>query len=99
MVLVPGLAGSAAEFGAQIAWFGTRPHATAADGQGQPSRRVLAVEPMRTGDLSVDGQARQLAGIIEGEGEGPCVVVGHSHGGLVALSLAVQRPDLVAGLP
>ncbi|GAA3227519.1 hypothetical protein GCM10010532_060960 [Dactylosporangium siamense] len=86
-MLVPGLAGSRTEFDAQVARFA---------GAGPRQRRVVAVEPPETGDLGVDGQARRLAGRISGEG--PCVLVGHSHGGLVALSLAVQRPDLVAGL-
>ncbi|MEV4508499.1 alpha/beta hydrolase [Dactylosporangium sp. NPDC049525] len=93
---MPGLAGSGDEFSAQVAWFGGgRP----GDAPGGPARRrVVAVEPFTGGDLSVDGQARQLAALLEGQGDAPCVVVGHSHGGLVALSLAVQRPELIAGL-
>ena len=60
------------------------------------SARVVG--PFVDGDLTVDGQARRLAEVVTAQGFDPCVVIGHSHGGLVALSLAAQRPDLVAGL-
>ena len=56
------------------------------------------VDPFVDGDLTVDGQARRLAESMAAQGLDRCVVIGHSHGGLVALSLAAQRPDLVAGL-
>ena len=41
--------------------------------------------------------ARAIAPILEEIGR-PVVVVGHSHGGRVAVALAEERPDLVAGL-
>ncbi|MFF5174195.1 alpha/beta fold hydrolase [Micromonospora sp. NPDC000089] len=85
LVLVPGLAGSVDEFAAQVEHF-------------SPGRLVRAIEPFRDGDLSVDGQARRLAELLIKEGIERCGVVGHSHGGLVALSLAVHHPGLVAGL-
>jgi len=67
----------------------------AALGEYLPGR---VVEPFTDGDLTVDGQARRLAAWLTAESIASCIAVGHSHGGLVALSLAAQRPDLVAGL-
>lgn len=85
IVVLPGLAGSRSEFDALAA------HLTGA-------RRVEIVLPFLDGDLTVDGQARQFTARIAAAGIDKCVLIGHSHGGLVALSLAAQRPDLVAGL-
>lgn len=42
--------------------------------------------------------ARTVAAILDHEGVGGCVVVGHSMGGTVGLHLALDRPDLVARL-
>lgn len=47
---------------------------------------------------SIDANVTALAGLIEHEADGPVVVVGHSFGCAVALHLAAQCPDLVAGL-
>jgi pimeloyl-ACP methyl ester carboxylesterase len=41
---------------------------------------------------------RSLAGLLDGLGAAPIVVVGHSLGALVALSLAATRPDRVAAI-
>ncbi|MEO0466861.1 MAG: alpha/beta hydrolase [Pseudomonadota bacterium] len=47
----------------------------------------------------LDVQAAQLAGALgQKTGGRPAVVVGHSFGGAVALRLALDHPDLVAGL-
>jgi pimeloyl-ACP methyl ester carboxylesterase len=43
-------------------------------------------------------QARDLASVITGTAAGPCVLAGHSWGGIVVQLLAWCRPDLVAGL-
>jgi len=44
-------------------------------------------------------QARQMAGVLDQLAPGQkAVIVGHSFGGAVALRLALDRPDLVAGL-
>ena len=47
---------------------------------------------------TLDANAAALAELLESDGDGPVLVVGHSFGGAVALRLAAVRPDLVAGL-
>ena len=42
--------------------------------------------------------ARAIATLLEQTGFGPCSVLGHSFGGLVATALATARPDLVSRL-
>jgi pimeloyl-ACP methyl ester carboxylesterase len=85
MVLLPGLAGHDLEFMAQTEYFGQH-------------RRVVALNPFRSGDLTVDGQSDQLAQLVVEQRLNPVVVVGHSHGGVVALAMAARHPGLVAGL-
>jgi pimeloyl-ACP methyl ester carboxylesterase len=43
-------------------------------------------------------QLRDLEAVITGMAAGPCVLAGHSWGGIVVQLLAWRRPDLVAGL-
>lgn len=50
-------------------------------------------ESYRAGDYAAD-----VAELIEAEGAGPAVIVGHSLGGLTASALAAARPDLVRGI-
>lgn len=47
---------------------------------------------------TLDANVEALAALLDAEGGGPVLVVGHSFGGAVALSLAAARPDLVSGL-
>lgn len=47
---------------------------------------------------SLAEQAAALARVLDGEPGPPAVVVGHSLGGPIAARLAMDRPDLVAGL-
>jgi pimeloyl-ACP methyl ester carboxylesterase len=52
--------------------------------------------PETSADLSA--QAASMAALIRTLGLGPAFVVGHSLGGAVALALALEHPELVAGL-
>ncbi len=47
---------------------------------------------------TVEANVAALAALLDAEGGGPVLVVGHSFGGAVALSLAAARPELVSGL-
>jgi pimeloyl-ACP methyl ester carboxylesterase len=47
------------------------------------------------GDYSLDDLVADTVGLIEALDAGPCKVVGTSLGALVAIELAVRRPDLV----
>ena len=46
----------------------------------------------------VPGHARMLSGLIDALGLPPCLVVGHSMGGAIVMSLALEAPSRVAGL-
>ena len=50
------------------------------------------------GAAGLEGHAASAAALIEALGAGPALVVGHSLGGAIALRLALDRPDLVAGV-
>jgi pimeloyl-ACP methyl ester carboxylesterase len=67
-----------------------------------PDFRVISPDRPGYGDsgkqpVSMHENAAMLAQLI-GESETPAVVVGHSYGGGIALLLAAQSPELVAGL-
>ncbi|MHA3023108.1 alpha/beta fold hydrolase [Mycobacterium sp. BMJ-28] len=47
---------------------------------------------------TIEANVTALAELLDAEAAGPVVVVGHSFGGAVALTLAATRPDLVSGL-
>ena len=47
---------------------------------------------------TIDANVAALAALLDADGTGPVVVVGHSFGGAIALSLAAARPELVAEL-
>jgi pimeloyl-ACP methyl ester carboxylesterase len=46
----------------------------------------------------IDRQVDDLASVITALGPGPCVLAGHSWGGMLVQLLAFRRPDLAAGL-
>jgi pimeloyl-ACP methyl ester carboxylesterase len=50
------------------------------------------------GLVIIDRQIDDLASVITGLAAGPCVLAGHSWGGMLVQLLAFRRPDLVAGL-
>jgi len=50
------------------------------------------------GLVTIDRQLSDLAAVITGLADGPCVLAGHSWGGVLVQLLAFHRPDLVAGL-
>lgn len=50
------------------------------------------------GLVTIDRQVDDLASVIAGLAAGPCVLAGHSWGGMLAQLLAFRRPELVAGL-
>jgi pimeloyl-ACP methyl ester carboxylesterase len=49
-------------------------------------------------ELSLDQELGDLARVVAAAGRGPCVLVGHSWGGLLALLAAVLDPHTVCGL-
>jgi pimeloyl-ACP methyl ester carboxylesterase len=46
----------------------------------------------------IERQIADLTSVITGLAAGPCVLAGHSWGGILVQLLALRRPDLVAGL-
>lgn len=47
---------------------------------------------------TIDANVTALADLVKARSERPVLVVGHSFGGAIALSLAAAHPDLVSGL-
>ena len=47
---------------------------------------------------TIDRQIDDLASVVTGLAAGPCVLAGHSWGGILVQLLAFRRPDLAAGL-
>jgi pimeloyl-ACP methyl ester carboxylesterase len=77
-----------------LAKLAARAHVVAYDRAG-----LGASDPdLAAGPPTVDRQVADLAAVVRGAGDGPCVVVGHSWGGLLAHLLATRQPDLVRGL-
>jgi pimeloyl-ACP methyl ester carboxylesterase len=50
------------------------------------------------GLVTIDRQIDDLASVITGLSAGPCVLAGHSWGGILVQLLAFRRPELAAGL-
>jgi pimeloyl-ACP methyl ester carboxylesterase len=50
------------------------------------------------GLVTIERQIDDLASVITGLGTGPCVLAGHSWGGMLVQLLAFRRPELAAGL-
>lgn len=91
VVFVHGTPGDASDWAGFLAAPAEAQHRLAIDRPG--FGESAAIMPV----VSLCEQARAIAELLEGVG-GPAVVVGSSYGGPVALRLAADRPDLVAGL-
>jgi pimeloyl-ACP methyl ester carboxylesterase len=80
-----------------LAWAGVLPAVAA-------RTRVIAYDRAGLGasdpvtPLTADGEISDLTALLGDAGDGPCVLAGHSWGGLLAQLVAFSRPDLVAGL-
>lgn len=64
----------------------------------QYHRRGYAGSAPVSGPLSIAEQAADCAGLLSALRVGPAHVVGHSYGGIIALQLAADRPDVVRTL-
>ena len=53
---------------------------------------------IRPSPVTLDGQVEDLTAVLEACGDGPCVVAGHSWGGLLAQLVALRTPELIGGL-
>ena len=94
LVLCHGYTGSAHDFALEV-------DALAAD------RRVVTLDQRghghstKTGrlkDYTIDQLVADLTGFLDGVGEGPVDLLGHSMGGRVVLGVVLARPDLVRSL-
>jgi pimeloyl-ACP methyl ester carboxylesterase len=80
-----------------LAWAGVLPALSA-------RTKVIAYDRAGVGasdpvsPLTLDGEIADLAALATAVGDGPCILVGHSWGGLLAQLAAYRHPDLVAGL-
>jgi pimeloyl-ACP methyl ester carboxylesterase len=92
VLLLHGLAGHADEWAQTASWLTRRCRVEALDARGHGrSERAPA-------DVSLDAQVADAAFVIERLGLRPVVLVGQSLGGVTALVLAAEQPDLVRGL-
>ncbi|MGZ8708166.1 MAG: alpha/beta fold hydrolase [Gaiellaceae bacterium] len=92
VVLLHGLGGSAANWVRVFPGLVARHRVVALDLPGHGGSPTLS-RGAGVGDF-----ATAVAGALDELDTGPALVAGHSFGGHVALRLALQRPDLVAGL-
>ena len=80
-----------------LAWAGVLPAVAA-------HTRVIAYDRAGVGasdpmsPLTLDGQIDDLTALLSEANAEPCVLAGHSWGGLLADLAALSRPDLVAGM-
>jgi len=91
-VLIAGRNDTALSWGPVLAALAGRRHAVAYD------RAGLGDSDPDTQILSAERSVADLSRLIDALGGRPCLVAGHSYGGLIALLLAATRPDQLAGL-
>jgi len=92
VVLLHGGMGSAEDFTPVLDTLALEFRVTAIDRPG------FGLSEARGNDATYPGNARQVEGLITALGLTRPILVGHSHGGGVALQLAEQSPDLPAAL-
>jgi len=64
----------------------------------RPQPRGMGASVGRMEGITLHDLAADVAAVIEAEGEGPAVVLGHAFGQWVARTLAADRPDLMRGV-
>jgi pimeloyl-ACP methyl ester carboxylesterase len=91
------VAGAGAGEPGSLAWAGVLPALPA-------TIRVVAYDRAGLGlsdpvsELSLEQELDDLMAVVAAAGDWPCVLVGHSWGGLLALLAALLHPDAVSGL-
>ena len=61
-------------------------------------RAGIGGSAQKPGLVTIERQVDDLAAVITGLAAGPCVLAGHSWGGMLVQLLAFRRPDLAAAL-
>ena len=92
VVLIHGAGDSAAVWEKQVAYFSKNHHVLAVDLPGHGGRTA---EP---GLQCHESNAAEVCRIMDQQGLRKAVIAGHSMGGAVALLMALEHPDRVAGL-
>jgi pimeloyl-ACP methyl ester carboxylesterase len=92
VVLLHGLAGNADEWAETAEWLRERHRVVALDARGHGRSERLP------GDVSRAAHVDDVAYVIEQLELAPVALIGQSLGGLTALLVAAERPDLVAAL-
>ncbi len=92
VVLLHGLAGYAGEWEQTASWLTAHAHIVALDARGHGASERLP------SDVSIDAHVADVSFIVEQLGLAPVVLIGQSHGGVVATAVAARAPELVRGL-
>jgi pimeloyl-ACP methyl ester carboxylesterase len=92
VLLLHGLAGHAGEWAETASWLTDRHRVVGLDARGHGHSERLP------DDVSPSAQVADVAFVIEELGLGPAALVGQSLGGVTALLVAAQRPELVRAL-
>lgn|GEM_PF-5537223 len=101
LVFLPGWAGDARFWGAQVLYFSESYHVIVIDLPGwgrsefNSTQNISSEEDPKEVDLSLDYLASQMLGVLQTEKVKKAAVIGHSLGGMVALAMGGQRPDVV----